>query len=798
MSDGVLRMVSADGTKYISMSPLTTASANIDWTWPTNAGSGGQALLTDGTNILSWGTPSTAAAHNILAATHTDATTGTVLRGDLIIGQSATPKWNRKALGASGTILRSDGTDALWSATTLITELGTITTGTWNADTITVAFGGTGATTLTDGGILLGSGTGAITALEVASNGQIPIGDGATDPVLATITGGVGITTTNGAGTISLAFDSTEIDATTWSDGANASNVWTFDVSGTDPTMTFGSDLVTFSNSITVATGKNFTLGSTQWNSADEIDGTKIKDADYGDVDVSAGGAWTVSSVQVNSVALGTDTTGDYVSDITGGAGIDSTGATSGENISHTLSFDSTEVSGNRTWSDASTDTIVWTWDRATGTDPTMTVGNALLTFNSDLSASSFLTGTTNYLAAGILSNSGAGQSAIAFDGTLGTLTLQTTGPVADIILEVGKDLIATTASGDMSFTPAATKNYTVTTSGSTANITLDSGASSNVVLTGVRTQITSSLGLQVSTDITVNTNLILASGSITDLSGTINFGNEILTTIGQGQFSSVLITGINQASSGVDAVDVLIIATPGTGGAASGVGNSAGAGSDVSLSSGDGGVAANIDGTGGRGGNIFLSTGDGGDSTNQFGFSAGNGGNFTRTTGGGGDGTGITSGDGGDGGFFKIILGALGTSVAGSAGVDGFFEVGDDTNVTHIARDGSITQEGTATMSANGFHVTITTKTNTDYTLTINDDVVLFSTGATTRTATLPVAATVTGKIYYIKKIDVGAGLVTIDGNGSETIDGDLTPDVTAQYESFTLISDGSNWHIL
>lgn len=72
--------------------------------------------------------------------------------------------------------------------------------------TLPVANGGTGATTLTDGGILLGSGTGAITALGVATNGQIPIGDGTTDPVLATLSaeGGGEISITNGAGSITL------------------------------------------------------------------------------------------------------------------------------------------------------------------------------------------------------------------------------------------------------------------------------------------------------------------------------------------------------------------------------------------------------------------------------------------------------------------------------------------------------------------------------------------------------------------------------------------------------------------
>ena len=79
---------------------------------------------------------------------------------------------------------------------------------------LTVANGGTGASTFTDGGILLGSGTGAITALGVASNGQIPIGDNTTDPVLATITGGTAITITNGAGTITAAVTADAITAT--------------------------------------------------------------------------------------------------------------------------------------------------------------------------------------------------------------------------------------------------------------------------------------------------------------------------------------------------------------------------------------------------------------------------------------------------------------------------------------------------------------------------------------------------------------------------------------------------------
>lgn len=101
-----------------------------------------------------------------------------------------------------------------------------------------VGIGGTGATTLTDGGILLGSGTGAITALGVATNGQIPIGDGTTDPVLATLTDGAssGIDVTNGAGTIEVTFDGTELN--TLALGNGTFTTLTFDAGVTDPVLT--------------------------------------------------------------------------------------------------------------------------------------------------------------------------------------------------------------------------------------------------------------------------------------------------------------------------------------------------------------------------------------------------------------------------------------------------------------------------------------------------------------------------------------------------------------------------------
>ena len=72
----------------------------------------------------------------------------------------------------------------LTSPTLTTPLLGTPASGTLtNCTGLPVAGGGTGATTLTDGGILLGSGTGAITPMAVLADGSIVVGDGTTDPV---------------------------------------------------------------------------------------------------------------------------------------------------------------------------------------------------------------------------------------------------------------------------------------------------------------------------------------------------------------------------------------------------------------------------------------------------------------------------------------------------------------------------------------------------------------------------------------------------------------------------------------
>lgn len=55
---------------------------------------------------------------------HSDTLAGTVVRGDIIVGNS-TPKWARVAKGAANSVLTSDGTDPAWSTTPTVATLTT-------------------------------------------------------------------------------------------------------------------------------------------------------------------------------------------------------------------------------------------------------------------------------------------------------------------------------------------------------------------------------------------------------------------------------------------------------------------------------------------------------------------------------------------------------------------------------------------------------------------------------------------------------------------------------------------------
>ena len=337
---------------------------------------------------------------------------------------------------------------------------------------LTVANGGTGASTLTDGGVLLGSGTGAVTALGQATNGQLVIGSTGGDPVLSTLTEGTGVTITNTAGGIEISAAGsggtvTEVDASgtvngitlTTSPGAGITGTGTVilggtlsgvnltsQVSGILPIANGGTNISSYTTGDILYASSGTALaklaigtsgqilavssgGIVEWIDNDEGDITSVANttnggltvtngtgpdvtltlnlndlsaasvdvstdsiaiidandsngsrkesiADLatamagaglaassgvlsttlnptisasiytgitGDVSITAGGVSSVNSVQANSVALGTDTTGNYVESLVAGSLIDLQN-NSGEGATPTIDVDLTEA----------------------------------------------------------------------------------------------------------------------------------------------------------------------------------------------------------------------------------------------------------------------------------------------------------------------------------------------------------------------------------------------------------------------------------------------------------------------
>lgn len=91
---------------------LISQGIAVDPAW-LPAGTSGQFLQTAGAGSdPAWAS----IAHNLLSTTHSDTTAASVVAGDLIRGTGSPAKWERLAIGGSGTFLRSDGASPSWVA----------------------------------------------------------------------------------------------------------------------------------------------------------------------------------------------------------------------------------------------------------------------------------------------------------------------------------------------------------------------------------------------------------------------------------------------------------------------------------------------------------------------------------------------------------------------------------------------------------------------------------------------------------------------------------------------------------
>jgi hypothetical protein len=83
-------------------------------------------------------------------------------------------------------------------------------------------------------------------------------------------------------------------------------------------------------------------------------------------------------------------------------------------------------------------------------------------------------------------------------------------------------------------------------------------------------------------------------------------------------------------------------------------------------------------------------------------------------------------------------------------------------------------------------------------FTVERTDRTVLVNATGGAVTGTLPPAASCPGHTVTIKKTDASGNAVTVDGNASETIDGAANYPLTAQWNSVTVQSDGTNFVII
>jgi len=111
----------------------------------------------------------------------------------------------------------------------------------------------------------------------------------------------------------------------------------------------------------------------------------------------------------------------------------------------------------------------------------------------------------------------------------------------------------------------------------------------------------------------------------------------------------------------------------------------------------------------------------------------------------------------------------------------------------------GKTTDDGTdklqvaGSIQGTGFNQAYLARTTT-YTAATNDYVIDCTSG--TFTVNLFTAVGNTGRILIIK--NSGTGTITVDPNGTQTIDGATTQTLSTQYSRVHIISDGANWKII
>ena len=168
------------------------------------------------------------------------------------------------------------------------------------------------------------------------------------------------------------------------------------------------------------------------------------------------------TTIAANSVALGTDTTGDYVATITAGSGLSSTGATTGEGIGHTLSIPTNGVTNTMLAGSIGNDKL---------TNSSITIAGTSTALGGSITAATILGGTGVISGSAQLPAGTVSGSSQVYSGVSGDITIASNG-------------VATIAANSVALGTDTTGNYmSGVTQGTGVTITHTAGEGSNATI---------------------------------------------------------------------------------------------------------------------------------------------------------------------------------------------------------------------------------------------------------------------------------------------------------------------------
>jgi hypothetical protein len=468
---------------------IDLATAEVAGTLPVvNGGTGATTLtgllLGNGTSAVTTVTDSSGLAGAISDETGT---------GSLVFSNS--PTLVTPALGTPSAVVLTNATGTasgltagsvtnatFTTALTVNTGTVTLTGNVANTSVLTLGAGAssisganTGDQTITLTGDVTGSGTGSFAA--TIAPDSVALGTDTTGNYVASITAGTGLT-----GTAASEGSTPTIAVVSGNGGiiANADDITLTVASSANAlsaTTSSGSGMEVLSTGLALLQGCADTE-ILKWNETTDVwacstdANTGVTDADKGDITVSGSG--TTFTIDADSVALGTDTTGNYILDIVAGNGL--TGDAAGEGATATLAIG------------AGTGITVNANDVAITADG---VGDTQLTFNTG----QHLTTTSSV--------------------TFNDVTLTNTG----------LHLLDTNASHDLIIAPGsnltADRTFTVTTGDADRTLTLTGDATISGTNTGDQTSVTGNAGTVTFADAGGDTTTFIALG--TDATGALS-----------------------------------------------------------------------------------------------------------------------------------------------------------------------------------------------------------------------------------------------------------------------------------